>query len=115
MTKRFVAGFVDVLQNGKRANLANGFGEQSVDVLDVVSEEEELVAKLGKVGFEADVGHLEGVELHLGAKVSLIAYDAAVMVIQFDIEVVDVVYIGRRDVVRACQSVQFEAVVGLPL
>ena len=47
MSNRFVVGFVDVLQNGKRSDFTDDPGEQPVHFLGVVAEEEELVAKLG--------------------------------------------------------------------
>ena len=90
MANRFIVGFVDVLQNGKRADFTDDSGEQPIDVLGVVLDEEELVAKLGEVGldalahlsehvweglgillvgvrrgFKVDVGRLEQVQLHL--------------------------------------------------
>jgi len=101
LSNGFVVGFVEVLQNGRRAGFADDSGEQSVHVLGAVSGEEELVARLGGVGFgvlahlpehgregfgvllvgarrglEAGVGRLEQVELHLGAEVSFVANDA---------------------------------------
>ena len=116
-------------------------------VLGVVADEEELVAKLGEVGLdafahlpehngkrpgfllvgarrglEADVGRLKQVKLHFGAEVPLVADDAAVVVLQLDVvQVIDVMHVGRRDVVgvehaaRSCQPVQLVAVVMLPL
>jgi len=54
--------------------------------------------------------------------VSPVAYDAAVVVLQLDVvQVVDVVHVGRRDVVGvehpacACQPVELVPVVELPL
>ena len=110
MVNRFVVGLVDVLQNGKRADFTDNPGEQPVHVLGVVADEEELVAELEEVGLnapahlseysrerlgillvgtrsdiETDVGRFEHVELHLGAEVSLVAYDATVVVLQPDI------------------------------
>lgn len=57
MANRFVVGFVDVLQDGKRADFTDDSGEQPVDVLGVVADEEELVAKLREVGLDA-LAHL---------------------------------------------------------
>ena len=52
LVKRFVVDFVEVLQNGKRADFTDDSGEQSVNVFGVVSDEEELVAKQGEVGLD---------------------------------------------------------------
>ena len=94
----FVVDFVDVLQDGESADLADDSGEQSVYVLGVVSDEEELVAELGEVRpdalaylpehegerpgallvgtrrrFQPDVGRLEKVKLHFCTDVALVA------------------------------------------
>ena len=147
MSNGFVVDFVDVLQNGKSADFTDDSSEESINVLGIVADEEELVAKLGKVGLDAlahlsehdrerlgvllvgsrrgfkrDVGRLEKVELNLSAEVSFVTNDAAVVILHFHIvQIVDVVDIGRRDVVgvedptHAGQSVEFVAVVILPL
>ena len=113
----FVVDFVDVLQDGESADLADDSGEQSVYVLGVVSDEEELVAELGEVRpdalaylpehegerpgallvgtrrrFQPDVGRLEKVKLHFCTDVAPVADDAAAVVLQHDVvQIVDVV------------------------
>ena len=94
----FVVDFVDVLQDGESADLADDSCEQSVYVLGVVSDEEELVAELREVRpdalaqlpehegersgtllvgtrrcFQPDAGRLEKVKLHLCTDVALVA------------------------------------------
>lgn len=121
----FVVDFVDVLQDGESADLADDSGEESVHVLGVVSDEEELVAELGEarldalahfpehegerpgsllVGtrgrFQPDVGRLEKVKLHFCADVAPVADEAAVVVLQHDIvQIVDFVDVSGCDVV----------------
>ena len=110
LSNRFVIGFIDVLKHGKCADFTDDSHEEPVDVLGVVSDEEELVAQLREVGFDAlaylseygwerlgillvgacrgiepDVGRLKQVELYLGAEISLVANDAAVVVLQLDV------------------------------
>ena len=97
------------MQNDKRADFTDDSGGQPVHVFGVISDDEELVAKLGEVGLDAlahlpvyggeglgvllfgaqrgldaDVGRLEQVDLHHSTNLSLVAYDAAVVALQFD-------------------------------
>lgn len=147
MADRFIVDFVDVLQDGKCADFTDDSREQPVNVLCVIADEKELVAKLREVGLDAlahlsehdgeglgallvgtrrglksDVGRLEQVELHLCTDIPLVVNDAAVVILQLHVvQIVDVVHIGRRDVVgvehSACtgKPVQLVSVVELPL
>ena len=94
----FVVDFVDVLQDGESADFADDSREQSVYVLGVVADEEELAVEMGEVRpdalahlhehegerpgsllvgtrrrFQPDAGRLEKVKLHFCTDVALVA------------------------------------------
>ena len=53
MANRFVIDIVDVLQNGKRADFTDDPDGQPIHALNIVSDKEELVAKMCEVGLDA--------------------------------------------------------------